>query len=105
MKNALLNGILTVACCVPVFEQDPDLEPGLVGEYFALAAAPDGFPNLATGVKPTFVRVDKAGKTTFWTQSDDGSRLVLDGKVVVDNGGDHPMTEKSGSAELTAGDH
>src|SRR5258707_3986566 len=51
------------------------------------------------------LRVEKAGKIQFWTESDDGSRLVIDGKVVVDNGGVHPMTEKSGAAELTAGDH
>src|SRR5262245_23186430 len=51
------------------------------------------------------LRVEKEGKTQFWTESDDGSRLTIDGKVVVDNGGSHPMTLKGGSAELTAGDH
>jgi hypothetical protein len=51
------------------------------------------------------LRVEKAGRITFWTESDDGSRLLIDGKVVVDNGGVHPMTEKSGTAELAAGDH
>src|SRR4051812_32015113 len=51
------------------------------------------------------LRVEKAGKVQFWTESDDGSRLVIDGKVVVDNGGVHPMTEKSGTADLMAGDH
>jgi hypothetical protein len=51
------------------------------------------------------LRVDKAGKTQFWTDSDDGSRLTIGGKVVVDNPGQHPMTEKTGSAELAAGDH
>jgi hypothetical protein len=116
---------------------EKDLESGLVGEYFALGAAPESFPNLPAGAKPTYVRVDKlidfsavsgdfygtrlsdnfyarwtgilrlekAGKTLFWTQSDDGSRLLVDGKVVVDNGGVHSMTEKSGSAELGPGDH
>src|SRR5262249_11215152 len=51
------------------------------------------------------LRVEKAGKTAFWTESDDGSRLLIDGKVVVDNGGVHSMAEKAGSAELTAGGH
>ncbi|HLY11827.1 MAG TPA: DUF6797 domain-containing protein, partial [Planctomycetota bacterium] len=51
------------------------------------------------------LRVEKAGKTSLWTESDDGSRLIIDGKTVVDNGGVHPMTEKSGSADLSAGDH
>src|SRR5262245_32823134 len=30
------------------------------------------------------LRVEKEGKTQFWTESDDGSRLTIDGKLVVD---------------------
>src|SRR6185503_7392640 len=51
------------------------------------------------------LRAEKDGKYQFWTESDDGSKLTIDGKVVVDNGGSHPMTVKGGVAELTAGDH
>ena len=51
------------------------------------------------------VRVPKDGKYTFTTNSDDGSRLFIDDKEVVDNGGEHPMEEKSGEVELKAGDH
>ncbi|HLX63797.1 MAG TPA: DUF6797 domain-containing protein, partial [Planctomycetota bacterium] len=45
------------------------------------------------------------GKYDFMTQSDDGSRLSIDGKKVVDNGGVHPPELKNGSIELKAGDH
>lgn len=137
MKHASLSLILLAGLGPRAISQEPDLEPGLVAEYFALASGPNTFPTLPSTQKPTFARVEKnvdyadvtgdfygtrltdnfyarwtgflraekAGKFAFWTESDDGSRLILDGKVVVDNGGVHPMTEKSGSADLAAGDH
>ncbi len=51
------------------------------------------------------LKVDHAGPYAFFTQSDDGSRLSIDGRVVVDNGGFHRYLEKGGNAELTAGEH
>jgi hypothetical protein len=51
------------------------------------------------------LQVAKAGKYTFFLESDDGSRLFIDGKEVVTNGGLHGMDEKSGDVELTAGPH
>ena len=51
------------------------------------------------------IKVPRDGKLTFFTESDDGSRLWIDGKVVVDNGGLHAMEEKSGEIDLKAGDH
>jgi hypothetical protein len=50
------------------------------------------------------IRIPKDGKFTFFTESDDGSRLWIGGKLVVDNGGLHPMEEKSNDVELKAGD-
>jgi hypothetical protein len=52
-----------------------------------------------------FLRVPKDGKYTLYLESDDGSRLAVDGKEVVNNGGLHAMEEKSGEVELKAGDH
>jgi PKD repeat protein len=46
-----------------------------------------------------------AGDYTFYTASDDGSRLFIDGALVVDNDGSHGANEKSGVATLTAGAH
>jgi len=51
------------------------------------------------------VRIPRDGKYTFFTESDDGSRLWIDGKVLVDNGGLHAMEEKSGEVDLKAGEH
>jgi hypothetical protein len=51
------------------------------------------------------VRIAQDGKHTFFLESDDGSRLFIDGKQVIDNGGKHAMEEVSGQVELKAGDH
>ena len=51
------------------------------------------------------LHIEKAGKYTFYTHSDDGSRLYIDGQLVVDNDGVHPPTDKAGAVQLTAGDH
>ena len=62
---------------------------------------PDAFALRFTGV----VRIDQPGDYTFFTKSDDGSRLYIDGKQVVDNDGLHGMTENRGAIQLTAGWH
>ena len=51
------------------------------------------------------LKTPAAGTYQFFTQSDDGSELLVDGKTVVKNGGIHPMQERSGSVVLKAGEH
>jgi hypothetical protein len=51
------------------------------------------------------LRVPTDGTYTIYTESDDGSRVYVESKVVVENGGLHAMEEKSGEIELKAGDH
>ena len=51
------------------------------------------------------VRCPHDGQYTFYTNSDDGSQLFIDGNLVVDNGGSHAMREKQGRVHLSAGDH
>jgi hypothetical protein len=51
------------------------------------------------------IHVHEAGDYTFYTTSDDGSRLYLDGQLVVDNGGLHGPEEKAGTVRLAAGGH
>ena len=51
------------------------------------------------------ISIPRPGKYTFFTSSDDGSRLYIDSKEVVDNEGVHPTAEKQGDIELEAGDH
>ncbi|MCL4788375.1 MAG: hypothetical protein KJ070_16525, partial [Verrucomicrobia bacterium] len=51
------------------------------------------------------LRITEPGTYTFYLESDDGSRLFINSREVVNNGGVHPMLEKSGEISLTAGDH
>lgn len=53
----------------------------------------------------TFLKITKPGQYQFHLGSDDGSRLTIAGDVVVDNGGTHPHTVKSGKKVLDVGFH
>jgi predicted esterase/fibronectin type 3 domain-containing protein len=45
------------------------------------------------------------GAYTFYTTSDDGSKLYINGQQVVDNDGRHGSRERNGRITLTAGNH
>ncbi|HEX7137560.1 MAG TPA: PA14 domain-containing protein, partial [Vicinamibacterales bacterium] len=47
----------------------------------------------------------QAGSYEFATESDDGSQVYVDGRLVVDNGGIHPRRRVSGTTELSRGPH
>jgi glucose/arabinose dehydrogenase len=49
------------------------------------------------------VEVPLSGTYTFYTASDDGVRLWVDGQLLVNNWTNHPLTENAGSIALTAG--
>jgi alpha-L-fucosidase len=51
------------------------------------------------------ITVARDGVYTFELASDDGSKLWIDGKLVVDNDGEHSTITKTGSAPLAAGSH
>ncbi|MBK7950738.1 MAG: NPCBM/NEW2 domain-containing protein [Deltaproteobacteria bacterium] len=67
-------------------------DPGAVGGEYGL-------------VITNTINVPTAGTYTFYTRSDAGSRLLIDGQVVVDNDGLHPPTTVEGSRVLDVGDH
>jgi len=50
-----------------------------------------------------FIKVPVGGIYTFYTDSDDGSRLYIDSVEVVQNDYSHPMKEESGQIALSAG--
>jgi hexosaminidase len=51
------------------------------------------------------LNIPRDGGWTFFLSSDDGSRLFLDGVLLIDHDGLHGATEKSAAAALTAGKH
>lgn len=79
----------------PEFNMDTDKVNGL------LSKENKGFALQFEG----FIQIDQPGKYTFSTQSDDGSRLFIDDKKVVDNDGNHGVEEAAGSTTLTEGKH
>ncbi|MDX1953744.1 MAG: c-type cytochrome [Verrucomicrobiota bacterium] len=90
------------------FQDDPDFEklsPVARGktDHFNLKARKrqGNFGFAFTG----FINVPKTGNYTFYVSSDDGSRLMIGGKLIVDHWGMHAGSEKSGSVELAAGEH
>lgn len=52
-----------------------------------------------------YIKIEKDRVYTFFTQSDDGSKLFIDDEEVVNNDGDHGTVEKSGKAALKKGYH
>jgi len=71
----------------------------------------DGFPGLtdrnewfALDYRST-LSVERAGTYAFRLASQDGSRLIVDGRTVVEDDGVHPPVGATGSAALAAGPH
>jgi hypothetical protein len=52
-----------------------------------------------------YVKLGQEGVYTFYLNSDDGSKLWIDGVQIIDHDGVHGMVEKSGEAALAAGFH
>lgn len=51
------------------------------------------------------IKIEKQGKYTFWTSTNDGSLLYINGRLVVSNDGLHGPQERSGSIFLSPGKH
>ncbi len=50
-----------------------------------------------------YIQIDTPGEYRFSTQSDDGSKLLINDKEVVNNDGDHGVKEAAGDITLNAG--
>jgi len=111
VKPGLVGEYFQLSDAIEDFPSVADKKPGLrrvdkqinwdsTDEEFAGSKMSDHFYVRWTGI----LRVPKDGKYVLYTESDDGSRLWVGDKKVVDNGGLHGMEEKSGEIELKAGD-
>ena len=52
-----------------------------------------------------YIKIPEDGIYTLYTSSDDGSRLYIGDKLIVDNDGEHGIFEKSGTIALEKGYH
>lgn len=52
-----------------------------------------------------YVDITTTGIHTFYLNSDDGSKLFIDGQLLVDHDGDHSAIKKTGQINLAAGKH
>lgn len=70
-----------------------------------------GFPGVADRFEWFAIRyagafhLSAGGDYAFRISSDDGTKLVIDGKLVIDNDGVHPPAQAKGHVQLAAGDH
>lgn len=53
----------------------------------------------------TYIKIPEKGVYQFYTFSDDGSKLLIDGQTVVDNDGSHSLKRAEGKIALEAGYH
>ncbi|MFD1646187.1 PA14 domain-containing protein [Haloarchaeobius litoreus] len=87
---------------LPNFDSETPVDTGDVSNFdISVRQRDDEFAVRYTG----YVEVPEDGQYTFWTGSDDGSRLAIGTEVVVDNDGTHPYEEESGTIDLEAGTH
>lgn len=77
---------------------------GYVTEFSHKQALSEGMPQEQVAVAfESYLDIPEDGNYTFFTNSDDGSKLYVNGTEIVDNDGDHGVMERSGSLDLTKG--
>ncbi|MCB0283090.1 MAG: alkaline phosphatase family protein [Calditrichaeota bacterium] len=82
------------------------LRPKGKGKVFEFAVEPVEKREDHFAVKyESYLQIDKPGIYKFYIWSDDGSKLYINNKEVVDNDGSHSAQMKGGSIELKAGKH
>ncbi len=89
---------------IPDFSTLKAVREGMIFS-FDLDAITDKADDQYAIVFESFLEVAVAEDVTFYTVSDDGSKLYLNDKLVVDNDGSHGATEKSGTIQVTPGRH
>jgi hypothetical protein len=88
---------------LPIFEQLKEKKRGELYEFSVGMAIPRE-KNIAVQYNAKLL-INAKGKYRFYATSDDGSKLLIDGKLVVDNDGNHGNRERSNTVELTQGVH
>ncbi|MCK0160997.1 alkaline phosphatase family protein [Allomuricauda sp. F6463D] len=91
---------------LPDFSALDPIYEGFVTEFSHKQAISEDVPQEQVALAyESYLDVLEAGNYTFYTNSDDGSKLYVNGTEIVDNDGDHGVMERSGSLELAKGRH
>ena len=87
---------------LPDFDQLQPVKTGLVYEIDLIGI--DDLQEDYFAVRfESAIRIDEAGSHIFYSRSDDGTKLYINGELVVDNDGNHGAIERSGEIELEPG--
>ncbi len=87
---------------LPNFESLSPLKTSYINSF----AFPSGIPDDNFGLDYAgFIKIPSNGWYDFYLASDDGSRLMIDDQVVVNNDGQHASIEKQGTVFLNQGTH
>lgn len=87
---------------IPIFSRLNTIKEGIVDDFTLIPRKQDerfGF------VFNGYIKVPETNIYAFYTESDDGSRLYIDDKKIVDNNGLHNIQEKEGFIPLNKGYH
>lgn len=87
---------------LPTFEAMTPVKRGQSGGFNLNERNRDDFYGF---VFSAIIDIPQSGNYTFYTTSDDGSRLSVDGTMLVNNDGLHPPVTQQGTMGLTAGRH
>lgn len=87
---------------LPNFNALTPIQTGVVSDFNISGAANTEFYGYRFRGK---INITTGGTYTFYTNSDDGSRLYINGNLVVNNDGLHAAVEQSGTVTLPAGRH
>jgi hypothetical protein len=95
---------------LPNFDGDPDLVR--IEDQINYNKSRTEWAGLESAYKDTFasihngyIYIENNGEYTFYLNSDDGSRLWINGVSIIENDGLHGMKEKSGTVSLEEGYH
>lgn len=104
------SGVNYETYLVPGIDQLPDfkgLSPVSEGRTHEITLDNVAFPQeeQVAAIFTTQIQVEKEGEYQFYLVSDDGSKLLVNNELIVDNDGDHGMIERSGKLILPVGKH
>ncbi len=87
---------------LPDFDSLKPIKEGILDDFsLSERTRDDQFGFRFTG----YLEIKEAGEYTFHLGSDDGSKLVVDGKELINNDGIHPTVTKTAAVQLNEGFH